>query len=81
MHGALSVAVIDFRHEYRPTERFPSDMVFPHLLGQFTRLLSLQLTVDILPELNVVYKTDFSILSKSIRHLDLQFANAFLGTS
>ena len=78
MNDVLSLAVVDFRHEYKPTGRFPSDMVFPTLLGRFTRLLSLQLTVSIHPEFNTIYKVDWSLVSKEIRSLDLQFANAFL---
>lgn len=79
LNRILSNSVESFRLKYAHTERLYSALVWPRLLSQFMRLNELEIEVPP-PFFNyaVVRDVNFSILSPTLRHIRLKFANSWL---
>lgn len=79
LNRKLCMSVRRFSLEYAPGERLFASLVWPRLLSQFLRLDDLE--VGVAPPVShysVVRDVDFGMLSPTLRHCRLKFANAWL---
>lgn len=79
LNRKLGPSVRCFNLEYARTERLSSSLVWPKLLSQFLRLDDLKIAVS--PPFTpyaIVLGVDFTLLSPTLRHCRLDFANAWL---